>query len=86
MVTKSGVNTLHGDAFLFGQSGVFSARSNWRDVPQHAFTLEVSGRFLSRGPLVKDRTFYYAAAEREQAQTETARISSLPRPSPSTAR
>jgi len=26
IVTKSGANTLHGDVFLFGQSGIFNAR------------------------------------------------------------
>src|SRR5207249_7789003 len=32
VVTKSGTNTLHGDAFLFGQSGRFNALPRLEDV------------------------------------------------------
>src|SRR5258707_6309511 len=64
VVTKSGANVIHGDVFLFGQSGLLDARP----------FLESSGGArpsLSRyragaafgGPMVTDRTFYYAAAE-----------------------
>ena len=73
VVTKSGVNTLHGDAFLFGQSGVFSASPKLEETFRNTPSLwRYRGGLALGGPLVKDRTFYYAAAEREQAQTETA--------------
>jgi len=73
VVTKSGANTLHGDAFVFGQSGVFNA------APKLEESL-ASGSGLRRyragaaigGPISKNRTFYYAAAEREGTDDQTA--------------
>ena len=73
VVTKSGVNTLHGDAFLFGQSGIFSASPKLEETFGNTPSLwRYRGGLALGGPLVKDRTFYYAAAEREQARSETA--------------
>jgi len=73
VVTKSGANTLHGDAFVFGQSGVFNA------APKLEESL-ASGSGLRRyragaavgGPISRDRAFYYAAAEREGTDDRTA--------------
>ncbi len=67
VITKSGVNTLHGDAFLFFQNGALNARD--------ALTNETDAPDLSRfraglsagGPIVPDRTFYYIAGEQEGA-------------------
>ncbi len=65
VITKSGVNTLHGDAFLFIQNGVLNA--------QEPLTNETEAPHLSRfraglsagGPIVRGRTFYYVAGEQE---------------------
>ncbi len=70
VVTRSGTNVLHGDAFIFEQNGDLNAR-----VP---FTNEARKPALSRqrlglslgGPMVKDRAFYYAAFEQERARGE----------------
>jgi hypothetical protein len=67
VITKSGVNTLHGDAFLFVQNGALNARD--------PLTNETSAPGLSRfraglsagGPMVRNRTFYYLAGEQEGA-------------------
>src|SRR4030081_409111 len=67
VVTKSGVNTLHGDAFLFVQNGALNARDH--------LTNETSAPDLSRfragvsvgGPVIRGRTFYYLAGEQEGA-------------------
>jgi len=67
VITKSGVNTLHGDAFLFVQNGALNARD--------PLTNETEGPQLSRfraglsagGPIVRGRTFYYFAGEQEGA-------------------
>jgi len=67
VITKSGVNTLHGDAFLFVQNGALNARD--------PLTNETGAPDLSRfraglsagGPIVRDRTFYYFAGEQEGA-------------------
>ena len=67
VVTKSGVNTLHGDAFVFVQNGALNARD--------PLTNETAAPDLSRfraglsagGPIVRSRTFYYLAGEQEGA-------------------
>ncbi len=67
VITKSGVNTLHGDAFLFVQNGALNAKD--------ALTSETEAAQLNRfraglsvgGPVVRGRTFYYLAGEQEGA-------------------
>jgi hypothetical protein len=67
VITKSGVNTLHGDAFAFVQNGALNARD--------PLTNETGAPDLSRfraglsagGPIVRGRTFYYVAGEQEGA-------------------
>ena len=67
VITKSGVNALHGDAFVFVQNGALNARD--------PLTNETGAPDLSRfraglsagGPIVRDRTFYYFAGEQEGA-------------------
>src|SRR3954468_1734925 len=73
VVTKSGANTLHGDAFVFGQSGIVNARPKLEETldADPALTRYRAGA-AGGGPISKDRTFYYAAAEREGTQDETA--------------
>jgi Carboxypeptidase regulatory-like domain/TonB dependent receptor-like, beta-barrel len=73
VVTKSGANTLHGDAFLFGQFGRFNARPKLEETLGKKPSLtRYRGGLAVGGPVVTDRTFYYAAAEREQTDDETA--------------
>src|SRR5262249_25575481 len=73
VVTKSGANVIHGDAFLFGQSGAFNARPKLEETggAQPALT-RVRGGVAFGGPIVKSRTFFYAAAEHEHARGEDA--------------
>lgn len=73
VVTRSGANVLHGDAFVFGQSGALNARPKLEESQSAAPDL---ARYRAGGaiggPISKDRTFYYAAAEREGTHDETA--------------
>jgi outer membrane receptor protein involved in Fe transport len=70
VITKSGVNTLHGDAFVFVQNGVFNA--------SEPLTNETAPPDLNRfrvglsagGPIVRGRTFYYVAGEQEGAHSD----------------
>ena len=73
VVTKSGANTLHGDAFVFGQSGIFNARPKLEETlgADPALRRYRAGGAIG-GPIARDRTFYYAAAEREGTQDQTA--------------
>jgi hypothetical protein len=73
VVTKSGTNIIHGDAFLFGQSGRLNASPKLEETLGQKPSLErYRGGLAIGGPLRRDRTFYYAAAEREQTSDETA--------------
>ena len=73
VVTKSGANTLHGDAFEFGQSGMLNARPKLEETlgADPALRRYRAGAAIG-GPIVRDRTFYYAAAEREGTHDQTA--------------
>jgi Carboxypeptidase regulatory-like domain/TonB dependent receptor len=65
VVTRIGSNDLHGDAFLFVQNGSLNARNPFeaeRATPNvHRYRAGVA----LGGPIIKDRTFYYAAFEQE---------------------
>ena len=65
VITRSGANIIHGDAFLFAQDGTFNAREPFETDPgKPSFRRLRAGAALG-GPIAKDRTFYYAAAEQE---------------------
>jgi outer membrane receptor for ferrienterochelin and colicin len=65
VITRSGTNIIHGDAFLFAQDSVLNARDPFESDPgKPSFRRFRAGAALG-GPIVKDRTFYYAAAEQE---------------------
>ncbi len=65
VVTRSGTNIVHGDAFIFAQDGALNAREPFEtEFAKPAFRRLRAGLALG-GPLVKDKTFYYAAIEQE---------------------
>src|SRR5258707_4249346 len=70
VVTKSAVNSLHGDAFLFVQNGVLNAvdpLTNEGKAPQLS---RFRAGLSAGGPIVRGRTFYYVAGEQEGAHGE----------------
>ena len=69
VITKSGSNDLHGDAFIFAQNGAFNARDPLENETQNPPLTRDRAGFSLGGPLVRDRTFYYAAFEQEHART-----------------
>src|SRR5882672_3756939 len=65
VITRSGTNTLHGDAFLFAQEGALNARDPFEtESAKPSFRRFRAGLALG-GPVIKDKTFYYAALEQE---------------------
>ena len=65
VITRSGTNMIHGDAFIFAQDASLNARDPFEDEPgKPSFRRFREGVSLG-GPLVKDRTFYYVAVEQE---------------------
>jgi carboxypeptidase family protein/TonB-dependent receptor-like protein len=65
VITRSGTNTIHGDAFLFAQDGALNARDPFETESGKPSFRRFRAGFALGGPILKDRTFYYAAAEQE---------------------
>ena len=74
VVTKSGTNIYHGDAFLFLQNGTLNAKeplTNEKTAP--ALNRERVG-FALGGPIIRDRTFFYVAGEQERSRGDDASL------------
>jgi hypothetical protein len=65
VITRSGTNTMHGDAFLFAQDGALNARDPFETAAGKPSFRRFRAGFALGGPIVKDRTFYYVAVEQE---------------------
>src|SRR6266853_222515 len=65
VITKSGVNTLHGDAFLFVQNGALNARDPLTNETESPDLNRFRAGLSAGGPIVRGRTFYYVAGEQE---------------------
>jgi hypothetical protein len=65
VITRSGTNTIHGDAFLFAQDGALNARDPFETEPGNPSFRRFRTGFALSGPVVKGRTFYYVAIEQE---------------------
>src|SRR5437879_3581477 len=65
VITRSGTNTVHGDAFLFTQDGALNARDPFEAESGKTSVRRLrAGRSLG-GPVINDKTFYYAALEQD---------------------
>ncbi len=65
VIARSGTNAIHGDAFLFAQDAALNARDPFESEPGKPSFRRFRAGFALGGPVVKDRTFYYVAAEQE---------------------
>ena len=65
VITRSGTNMIHGDAFLFAQDSALNARDPFESESGKPYFRRFRAGFALGGPLVKDRTFFYLAAEQE---------------------
>src|SRR5260221_5796959 len=65
VITRSGTNTVHGDAFLFAQDGALNARDPFETESGKPSFRRFRAGFALGGPSIKDKTFYYAAVEQE---------------------
>ncbi|HKV78668.1 MAG TPA: TonB-dependent receptor [Candidatus Sulfotelmatobacter sp.] len=82
VITKGGVNTLHGDAFVFVQNGALNARDPLTNETEPPYLNRFRAGLSAGGPIIRDRTFYYVAGEQEGAHGDD---SSLISPSVTTA-
>jgi outer membrane receptor protein involved in Fe transport len=67
VITKSGVNTLHGDAFLFVQNGALNAKDPLSNETEPPDLKRFRTGLSAGGAIVRNRTFYYMAGEQEGA-------------------
>lgn len=65
VITRSGANIVHGDAFVFVQDGAFNARDPFETETGKPSFRRFRAGFALGGHVVKDKTFYYAAVEQE---------------------
>ena len=72
VITRSGTNMTHGDAFLFAQDGALNAREPFEADPAKASFQRFRAGAALGGPIATDRTFYYAAAEQEHNRGQAA--------------
>ena len=70
VVTKTGANTVHGDAFVFVQNGALNARPPLSNESRKPELNRYRAGLALGGQLVKDRTFYYSAFEQEHTRTQ----------------
>lgn len=74
VVTKSGANIHHGDAFLFVQNGALNAKEPLtNETTQPSLNRERVGLALG-GPIIRDRTFFYVAGEQERSRGDDASL------------
>jgi outer membrane receptor protein involved in Fe transport len=59
VITRSGANTIHGDAFLFAQDASLNARDPFESEPGKPEFRRYRAGVAVGGPILKDRTFYY---------------------------
>jgi len=70
VVTKSGTNTLHGDAYWFGRYNALGARGffNRAPDPQDPYVRNDFGYSVG-GPIIKNRTFFFLNNEYQRFRT-----------------
>lgn len=70
VITKGGVNTLHGDAFVFIQNGAFNAKDPLTNETESPYLNRFRAGLSAGGPIIRNRTFYYVAGEQEGAHAD----------------
>jgi Carboxypeptidase regulatory-like domain len=70
VITRSGVNTIHGDAFVFFQNGALNARDKFLNEPEKPDTNKFRAGLAFGGPIIRDKTFFYVAGEQETKNDE----------------
>lgn len=79
VVTKSGSNGLHGDAYWFGRYNALGARGffNQAPAPQDPYVRNDFGYSLG-GPIIKNRTFFFLNNEYQRFRTTLTDASVVP--------
>ncbi|HVB34418.1 MAG TPA: carboxypeptidase-like regulatory domain-containing protein [Patescibacteria group bacterium] len=80
IITRSGTNHLHGDAYWFGRYDALGARDYFNHIPGTGKNPYVRNDFgaSAGGPLIKDRTFWFANYEGQRFVTTLENSSVVP--------
>lgn len=70
VITRTGANEIHGDAFLFVQNGSLNARDPFQTESVRPALHKYRIGLALGGPILRDRTFYYAAFEQEYNRSQ----------------
>jgi hypothetical protein len=70
VITRVGANTMHGDAFIFLQNGVLNARNPFESEDSRPNLHRYRAGVALGGPIVKDKTFFYAGFEQEHNRSQ----------------
>jgi len=70
VITRAGANTMHGDAFVFLQNGALDARNPFEAESARPNLHRYRAGVALGGPIVKDRTFFYAGFEQEHNRSQ----------------
>jgi len=81
IITRSGANALHGSLFEYNRNSLFDARNyfNAAGIAKSHFNNNNFGGSLG-GPIVKDRTFFFAAYEGQRERVDSNFIFRVPTP------
>ncbi|MBV9266683.1 MAG: carboxypeptidase regulatory-like domain-containing protein, partial [Acidobacteriaceae bacterium] len=79
IVTRSGSNSFHGDAYEFNRVNALAARDYFNPTPepQNPFVRNQFGASLG-GPIVKDKTFFFVNGEWDRFRTTLTNSSTVP--------
>ena len=80
VITRSGTNELHGDAYWFGRYNAFGARDFFNPAstgPQNPYVRNDFGASAG-GPIIKDRTFWFANYEGQRFVTTLTNTNTVP--------
>jgi len=69
VITRNGANAVHGDAFIFAENGALGARNPLETERTAPHLQRYRTGVALGGPVIKNRTFYYAAAEQEHSRS-----------------
>lgn len=77
VVTKSGTNQLHGDAWMFYRNSAYDAKYYFNDQNQPAFHRDQFGATIG-GPIIKNKLYFFAYYEGLRQATPATFLGSMP--------
>ena len=81
VITKSGTNSFHGDAYEFGRWNAFGGARDWfnrnEDGPQNPYVRNQFG-FSFGGPIIKNKTFFFFNYELQRFRTASTAVATVP--------